>query len=218
MSRTRHRFVYIDCHELANLDASGCRAAIVRQAKQEMPEVTLSLPPRAAEYFRRFFRQVERAGLRCIIMLDHFESFITNCRLDQDYLDNLRAMNAMHRVLYVVASIEPLSRLEQRWSTRGSQTSPFFNIFYNQVLKPFSEEESLAFLQRRFASASLCVPNPAVDLILNWAQGHPFYLQSAGALVENLLNDSGGEWNERLTNRIQDRLTALSESDSSQYR
>ena len=113
----------------------------------------------------------------------------------------------------MVASIELLRKLEKRWLSQRHQISPFFNIFHNQLLGPFSQDESRAFLWERFESTSLLVPNSAVDLTLSWAGGHPYYLQSAGAFTVSLLRDSQGEWNEDLTKRLQDYLAGLSESD-----
>ena len=213
LTRTRHRFVHIDCCDLTDLDASRVRAEIVQQAKQKIPEVEFPLPSGPAEHFRRFFWQVERAGLCCVIMLDHFEFFIESHRLDQDCLAGLRAINAMYHVFYVVASTESLSTLEGRWLSQRDQTSPFFNIFYRQNLGPFSQDESHAFLQQRFESARLSVPSPAVDLVLRWSQGHPYYLQSAGAFIVNLLNDRQGEWNEHLMQQLQDYLANFPQAE-----
>lgn len=211
----KHRFVYICCRDLAALDPAESRAKIVQRAEQRIPEVTSSLPSGGAvsavnfERCRRFFRDVEKAGLRCVVMLDHFESLIENPRLDYDFLGGLRAMSAMHQVLYVVASTEPLVELEDRWLSESDQTSPFFNIFYKFDLTPFTEDVSRAFLQKRFECASLRVPDSAVDLIVGHAQDHPFYLQSAGAFTVRLLSDAQGGWNERLAKRLQEYLADL---------
>jgi AAA+ ATPase superfamily predicted ATPase len=168
---SKHRFVYTCCRDLADLAPAESRAKIVQQAEQRIPEVTSSLPSGGAssavnfERCRRFFRDVEKAGLRCVVMLDHFESLIENPKLDYDFLGGLRAMNAMHQVLYVVASTEPLVELEDRWLSERDQTSPFFNIFHNFVLGPFTEDESHAFLRPRFGAASPSIPESAVDFI-----------------------------------------------------
>jgi len=76
----------------------------MQRVQQKVPEVTFSPPPDMAcwavvfEYCRRFFRGVEKAGLRCIIMLDHFEALIENLRLDHGFLEGLRAMNSMYQL------------------------------------------------------------------------------------------------------------------------
>jgi hypothetical protein len=225
LTRARHRFVYICCYELANLTPSEFHTEIVRRVKQEIPEVIPLLPSDVAgsaptpeycsEYYRRFFREVERAGLRCIIMLDDFESIIENAQLDRDSLGLLRSMNSMHQVLYVIASIEPLSVLEARRLGQWHQIdiSPFFNIFSRHDLGPFGQDESRAFLQQHFEHGSLPVPNSVLDLILRWAQGHPYYLQSAGAFVVGLLNNRQGEWDEHLIQQLQDYLASFPQAE-----
>jgi AAA+ ATPase superfamily predicted ATPase len=220
----KHRFVYMCCRDLADLASAESRAKIVQRAEQRIPEVTSSLPLGGAssavnfERCRRFFRDVEKAGLRCVVMLDHFESLTENPQIDYDFLGGLRAMNAMHQVLYVVASTEPLVELEDRWLNDWDQTSPFFNIFYKFDLTPFIEDESRAFLRQGFDRASLSVPESAVDLIVSQAQDHPFYLQSAGDYVVRLLDDAQSGWSDRLTKRLQEHLTDLTASDISQSR
>jgi AAA+ ATPase superfamily predicted ATPase len=218
----KHRFVYTCCRDLADLAPAESHAKIVQLADQRIPEVISSLPSGGAnsamnfECCRRFFRDVEKAGLRCVVMLDHFDSLIKNPKLDYDFLGGLRAMNAMHQVLYVVTSTEPLVELEDRWLGERDQTSPFFNIFHSFVLGPFTENESRAFLRRRFEDASLSVPDLAVDLIVSQAQGHPFYLQSAGAYAVRLLSDAQSGWSDHLTEGLQEYLAGPTESDTVQ--
>jgi hypothetical protein len=166
-----------------------------------------------SEHFRRFLRKVEQVGLRCIIMLDHFDSLVENPHLDHDFLEGLRGMIAMHRTIYVVASTEPLHKLENIWISHQNQPSPFFNIFfYRQALGPFSQDESRAFLLQRFESASLSVPNLAVDLIVSRTKGHPYYLQGAGAFTVRLLGNSQDRWDKHLTKLLQDHLVDVSEN------
>jgi len=214
LSKARHRFVYIDCCNLADSDASEIRFRILQRAEQEIPEISFSLSRQAvsAEHFRRFFEKVERVGLRGTIMLDHFDSLVENPQLDHDFLEGLRAMNAMHQTIYVVASTEPLDKLENIWISQQNQPSPFFNIFHSQALGPFSQDESRAFLLQRFESASLSVPNSAVDLIVSRTKGHPYYLQGAGAFTVRLLSDSQDRWNKHLTKLLQDHLVDVSEN------
>jgi len=150
-------------------------------------------------------------------MLDDFESLIQNSCLDRDFLDLWRSMNSMHEVVYVVASTEPLSVLEERWRGQWQEveSSPFFNIFFGQDLGPFSQDESRAFLQQRFQFARLSVPDLVVDLILHWAQGHPHCLQSAGAFIGDLLQGTRGEWDERMIQQLRDHFADFSQSDIS---
>jgi hypothetical protein len=225
LTRAKYRFVYICCCDLADLTPAECHAEIARRVKQEIPEVVPLLPPDmvgsvqtpeyCSEYCRRFFREVARTGLRCIMMLDDFESLIQNPCLDRDFLGLWRSMNSMHQVLYVIVSTEPLSALEERWLGQWSQTdpSPFFNIFSKQDLGPFSQDESHAFLQQRFQSARLSVPDRVVDLVLRWAQGHPHCLQSAGVFIAGLLQGTRGEWDERTIQQLRDYLANFSRSD-----
>lgn len=214
LSKTRHRFVYIDCCDLADSDVSETRFRILQRAEQEIPEISFSLSRQAvsAEHFRRFLRNVERVGLRCIIMLDHFDFLVENPQLDHDFLESLRAMNAMHQTIYMVASTEPLDKLENIWISLRHQPSPFFNIFYSQALGPFSQDESRAFLLQRFESVSLSVPNSVADLIVSRTKGHPYHLQRAGAFTVRLLGDSQERWNKHLTKLLQDYLVDASKN------
>jgi hypothetical protein len=215
MSKTRHRFVYVNCCDLADSDASETRFRILQRAEQEIPEISFSLSSQAVstEHFRQFLEKVERVGLRCIIMLDHFDSLVENPHLDHDFLESLRGMIAMHRTIYVVASTEPLDKLENKWISQRHQLSPFFNVFfYRQALGPFSQDESRAFLLQRFGIASLSVPGSVVDLIVSRTKGHPCYLQRAGAFTVRLLGDSQDRWNRHLTKLLQDHLVDVSEN------
>ena len=127
-------------------------------------------------------------------------------------------MNAMHQVLYVVASTEPLVELEYRWRSERDQTSPFFNVFHNFVLGVFTEDETRTFLRSRLGVASPSVPESAVDLIVSQVQNHPFYLQSAGDYAVRLLSGAPNGWDDSWTKRLEEYLANLTESDVSQSR
>jgi AAA+ ATPase superfamily predicted ATPase len=222
LSKNKYRFIYVNCSDLTDFHPSEFRAKIVERAKQEIPEVVFA-PSSAVvtgEGLKQFFKQVvDTIFLYCVIILDHFESVIQNSLLDHDFLDSLRnlnklgALNNPYPIRYVVVSRESLYDLEKKWLAEGHPTSPFFNIFTPYSLTPFNRKESHDFLQRLFEQTKVSVPKSVIDLILGWAQGFPSRLQTAVVFTVNLLNDNKGDWNERLAERLRDKLANLLESN-----
>jgi len=128
---------------------------------------------------RRLLRRVRDAGLDLVLTLDEFEGLARNPAFEPDFYGELRSLAGELGIVYITASKRGLYELTYQHSETLS--SPFFNIFSELTLGLMPQEQARGLL----ASLSLEGTGPGfceeeVDLGLELAGPHPFFLQIAG--------------------------------------
>jgi hypothetical protein len=158
----------------------------------------LKLPDAAAT------RDIERAlaEQRLVLCLDEFDRTANNFdAFPLDFFALLRGLSQSQNLTLVVATKQPLID----FSTNGTMTSPFYNIFPPTpiTLGPLADEEARALLTQTAALANLKFNDELVAKAVKLAEGLPWHLQLIGAhLVESGLNWEEAErrFRESLTN------------------
>jgi tRNA A-37 threonylcarbamoyl transferase component Bud32 len=153
---------------------------------------------------RRLLRRVRDAGLDLVLALDEFEGLARNPNFEPDFYGELRSLAGELGVVYLTASKRGLYELTYHHS--DTLSSPFFNIFSEMTLGLMPEEEARGLLtilsQHRLGSGTpqaeavsgavqaqgsgtpqgqgggFC--EEEVDLAVELAGPHPFFLQIAG--------------------------------------
>jgi tRNA A-37 threonylcarbamoyl transferase component Bud32 len=128
---------------------------------------------------RRLLRRVRAAGLDLVFTLDEFEGLARNPSFEPDFYGELRSLSGELGIVYITASKRGLYELTYHHS--DTLSSPFFNIFSEMTLGLMPEDESrglLTTLSQQGEGPGFC--EEEIELALELAGPHPFFLQIAG--------------------------------------
>ncbi|MGD9316395.1 MAG: serine/threonine-protein kinase, partial [Anaerolineae bacterium] len=128
---------------------------------------------------RRLLRRVRDSGLDLILTLDEFEGLARNPNFEPDFYGELRSLAGELGIVYLTASKRGLYELTYHHS--DTLSSPFFNIFSELPLGLMPDDEACGLL----TTISQQGPGSGfgqeeIDLALELAGPHPFFLQIAG--------------------------------------
>jgi len=116
-------------------------------------------------------------GLTIILLMDEFEYVTQNPNFKGDFFGGLRALAIHHGVALVPATRRELVDLCHSDEIKGS---PFFNIFANIVLRPFSRVEVDELLDGYTRENEFALMPQEKDFIWELGGGYPFLVQMAG--------------------------------------
>jgi hypothetical protein len=128
---------------------------------------------------RRLLRRVRDEGLDLVLSLDEFEGLARNPNFEPDFYGELRSLAGELGIVYLTASKRGLYELTYHHT--GTLSSPFFNIFSELTLGLLPEAEARGLLTTLSAQGEgPGFDDEEVDLALELAGPHPFFLQIAG--------------------------------------
>jgi tRNA A-37 threonylcarbamoyl transferase component Bud32 len=128
---------------------------------------------------RRLLRRVRDADLDMVLCLDEFEGLARNPNFEPDFYGELRSLSGELGIVYLTASKRGLYELTYHHS--DTLSSPFFNIFSELTLGLMPQDEAqglLEALSQQGQGPGFC--EEEIDLALELAGPHPFFLQIAG--------------------------------------
>ncbi|MBN1661172.1 MAG: serine/threonine protein kinase, partial [Anaerolineae bacterium] len=128
---------------------------------------------------RRLLRRVRDKGLDLVLTLDEFEGLARNPAFEPDFYGELRSLAGELGIVYLTASKRSLYELTYHHT--GTLSSPFFNIFSELRLGLMPDDEArslLSTLSQRDGDPGFC--EEEIDLAIELAGPHPFFLQIAG--------------------------------------
>lgn len=133
------------------------------------------------------FEKTQDHGLTVVLLMDEFEYVTQNQNFKSDFFGGLRALAIHHGVALVPATRRELADLCHSEEIKGS---PFFNIFANVVLRPFSRSEVDELLDGYSKASGQIFDGADRDFIWNMGGGYPLFVQMAGYyLVEGRLQN-----------------------------
>ncbi|PWB70891.1 MAG: hypothetical protein C3F07_15720 [Anaerolineales bacterium] len=115
--------------------------------------------------------------LTIVLLMDEFEYVTENPNFRTDFFGGLRALAIHHGVALVPATRRELVDLCHSDEIKGS---PFFNIFANVVLRPFSRAEVDALLDGYTKDNEFNLMPQEKDFIWGLGGGYPIFVQMAG--------------------------------------
>lgn len=135
----------------------------------------------------RLFRQLYLSEYRLVLLLDEFDVFLYYAAFHQaEFYGGLRGLASRSGgLVLVLASRQSLDNLIQKTQDLNQSGSPYFNFLEEITLRPFSEkwiDEILDLVGDRFSKAER-------ELIINWAGGHPYFLQTVGSKLWDAYQD-----------------------------
>ena len=116
-------------------------------------------------------------GLTIVLLMDEFEYVTENPNFRSDFFGGLRALAIHHGVALIPATRRELVDLCHSDEIKGS---PFFNIFANIVLRPFSRAEVDELLEGYTRENELALTPQEKDFIWGLGGGYPIFVQMAG--------------------------------------
>ncbi|MFZ5819817.1 MAG: hypothetical protein ACOYYJ_07940 [Chloroflexota bacterium] len=138
------------------------------------------------------FQEVQDKGLTTVLLMDEFEYVTQNPNFKSDFFGGLRALAIHSGVALLPATRRELVDLCHSDEIKGS---PFFNIFANVVLRPFSRAEVDGLLETYTSQGELALTPQEKDFIWELGGGYPFFVQMAGhylleGRIEGLTGDA----------------------------
>ncbi len=120
------------------------------------------------------FNSVSNRSLTTVLLMDEFEYVTQNPHFKGDFFGGLRSLAIHHNVALIPATRRELVELCHSDEIKGS---PFFNIFVNVVLRPFTRLEADGLLTGYTQSG---LTSAEKDFVWNLGGGYPQFLQTAG--------------------------------------
>ncbi|MEW6735593.1 MAG: protein kinase [Acidobacteriota bacterium] len=124
---------------------------------------------------RKVFSELHRRHYKLIILFDEFDAITTNHVFNLDFFAFLRSAANNYDVAYITSSARDLQVL---CHTDQIADSPFFNIFTNVYLRPFTLEEAAILIQQPSRAANVPLES-YTQQIVEIAGYFPFFLQIA---------------------------------------
>jgi len=177
--------VYIDFQGLTDITPERFWQRVLTKIERSicLPELTSEIQQvREMGAFDLFdledlFESITGRGLTTVLMLDEFEYVTQNPNFGPDFFGGLRALAIHQNLPLLTATRRELVDLCHSEELKGS---PFFNIFANIILRPFSRTEVLEMLDGYMADSPIQFSEREKELVLSLGGGYPFFTQMAG--------------------------------------
>ena len=189
-------FIYVDLQRSADITIPKfidiLFAMFGLEGKQELGG---SEGTRNLDDLRDVIQHLSGEGKRIIVLMDEFEAITKNPNFDMQFFSFLRFLANNFKVAYVTSSY---MELQQLCHAKDIADSPFFNIFSNLPLRPFSHDEAMELVTGPSTEEGIPLEKHA-PRILDMAGYFPLYIQIACSntfefLVEN--RNSEPDWRE----------------------
>ncbi len=181
----RFCLVYIDFQGLTDITPHRFWQRVLRKMEdsicnQELVPAIREL--RKRENFDLFdledlFGDISNTGITTVLLMDEFEYVTQNPNFGSDFFGGLRAL-AIHRDLPLITGTR--RELIDLCHSDEIKGSPFFNIFVNLVLRPFSEKDIVRMLEDYTGGGGAAFNQLERETIIRLSGGYPFFVQMAG--------------------------------------
>ncbi|MCJ7625236.1 MAG: AAA-like domain-containing protein [Anaerolineaceae bacterium] len=196
LSTDRYCLVYIDFQGLTDITPQRFWQRVLRKLANTVADANLAKEIRTVAKMESFdifdledmFEIISTKGLTVVLLMDEFEYVTQNSKFKEDFFGGLRAL-AIHQNLALIPSTR--RELVDLCHSEELKGSPFFNIFANVVLRPFSEGEVRELMRGYMVATEIVLSDEDETFIINLAGGYPFFVQMAGNyLVEAKLHET----------------------------
>lgn len=134
------------------------------------------------------FDDMRAQGQHVVLLLDEFEHVTENSNFDTGFFFGLRSLAIRRNLALITSSCRELIELCHSETIRSS---PFFNIFANINVRPFSKTDAERLIATSLAGTGIAFTAPEIDVLFRLGGYHPYFLQAAchflfAAYCENL--------------------------------
>jgi serine/threonine protein kinase len=179
-------FVYLDFQQDAEFDVTKFIDFLFNMFSYESKNgKDYTKREKTLDNLKQVIQELQDEGKRIIILMDEFETITNNDRFSEQFFSYLRALANSYRVAYVTSSYKDL---QDMCHNQDISDSPFFNIFSNLQLRPFTKDEAMELIVK--PSEMEGVPlEPHAGKILELSGTFPLFLQVACSNVFEFLVD-----------------------------
>ncbi|MBM3236612.1 hypothetical protein FJZ31_09975 [Candidatus Poribacteria bacterium] len=183
----QYKFLFIDFQERKKITLPEFFRSFFELLSREFHGALKITEEPSYEGLKEVMARIQQKELKLILLFDEFDCITQNENFGMEFFAFLRALANRYNVAYVVSSGR---RLQEFCHTKEIADSPFFNIFSNLFLYPFSREEALTLIGEPSKAAGYRLDSIA-DSIISMAGYFPFFLQIAcSAFFEYALEDN----------------------------
>ncbi len=172
-------FIFMDFQEKRRARVEEFFASLFQALQAEAGERAGQLPEAGYDGFKQVCERLDRQRMKLVLLFDEFEAVTKNRNFDPEFFAFLRSVANNYNVAYVTSS---LKNLQELCHNREISDSPFFNIFSNLNLGPFTEKEALQFV----SEPSREYGNPLgehFETVLELSGYFPFYMAIACSIL-----------------------------------
>jgi hypothetical protein len=181
----RYVLVYLDFQGLADVTPTRFWQRVLRKMARSVDDDELRAAVRQVRSLEQIelfdledlFDLVADKGLRVVLLFDEFEYITQSANFGMDFFAGLRALAIHFPVAIITSTREELVELCHSNEIKGS---PFFNIFGNVVLKPFSAQEVDELLDGTLQDTPFALVSEERDHLRRLAGCQPMFVQMAG--------------------------------------
>jgi len=179
-------FVYLDFQSRTDFNITKFIEFLMSVFSYESPAGFLPSEGRnGLDFLQEMVSSLHQKGKRIILLMDEFERITKNPNFDESFFSFLRSLANSYRVAYVTSSGDELQNM---CHNQDISDSPFFNIFSNLPLRPFTPEQAKQMIEE--PSREVGVPlAPYTKEILNLSGYFPFFLQIACSCLFEALQE-----------------------------
>jgi serine/threonine protein kinase len=189
-------FVYMDFQRGSAMDITRFINVLFGMFEYEKHDAkALSSGKKTLDTLRDVIEELSAKGKRIIVLMDEFDAITTNPNFDMQFFSFLRFLANNYKVAYVTSSHNDL---QQMCHDKEIADSPFFNIFSNLPLRPFSRKEAVEIITTPSEHESIPLTS-YTEQILELSGLFPLFVQMACSnAFEHLIEQDGGEpdWRE----------------------
>ncbi|MEM6298653.1 MAG: ATP-binding protein [Bacteroidota bacterium] len=167
----KFHFVYLTTQDIRTRKLDSLIDFILQESQVAPPAKTFKNEPLVTftEYLLHYAKQ-----RHLVLLIDEFENLTKSPDIfNDDFFENLRFLCGNGALTLITASKKTLRLL----TDQGDLTSPFWNIFYNQQIGEFSNEEMIAFLVHHWGEGKLKATAEESQFLLRYPSRHPLILQ-----------------------------------------
>jgi len=143
---TNFRLGYVDATSPRCATVSGFTSRVL----EELGSTVVGYADLRLDTLEQAVKDMHSKNLVPVLCIDEFEGLTNQQKFNVNFFTELRAIEQSGLTL-VVASKQPLITIV----SEQVKTSPFFNVFEQLMLQPFSLEEAKRFVQEKSAQAGL---------------------------------------------------------------
>jgi serine/threonine protein kinase len=184
-------FIYVDLQRAIDLTVSMFIGIVSGMLRLEERSTFASLQePKTLDDLKDMVQAATENGKRIIILMDEFDSITKNRNFEMQFFSFLRFLANNYKVAYVTSSHTELQLL---CHDKDIADSPFFNIFTNLPLRPFSGDEANELISTPSEREGIPLGRYA-GRILAMSGYFPMYIQIAcSAVFEYLVEHRGSK-------------------------
>jgi hypothetical protein len=202
---TRYILVEMDCHILPHQFGSQdfWRQALTRvqEATPGDEAVCQQMDVIIKNQFGCFtleglFKLLGQQGKHVVLLIDEFDSLLTHPNFNSaEFFGGLRSIASRTDSLQLItASRTSMTEMNRRTQEINPLGSPYFNIFGEVVLRPFSEKAMNQLLDQALESSGIRFGEDDQAYIRWLSGGHPYRVQAAAsALFDAITDELDGE-------------------------